>query len=260
MDRLDDALQFEPGRRGVAQRRFSVSLARTTEVRRAAQRLRWRVFAEEFGARLQAREPGIDEDIFDAHCEHLVARDDASGETIGTYRLLSPQRAAQLGCYYAETEFDLTRLAPIRERMVEVGRSCIHPDYRNGTVIALLWSGLARYMLVHRYRYLAGCASIGLADGGRNAASVWAQLRETHLAPIEYQVFPRCRLPLEDLDPAARAALPPLLKGYLRCGAWICGEPAWDLDFNAADLFVLLDIARVESRYARHFLGGSVAS
>lgn len=260
MDRLDDALQFDPRGHGVTRRRFSVGLARSAEDRRAAQRLRWKVFAEELGARLQSREAGIDEDIFDAHCDHLVARDDASGETIGTYRLLPPRRAARLGCYYAEAEFDLTRLAPVRERMVEVGRSCIHPEYRNGAVIALLWSGLARYVLAHGYRYLAGCASISLSDGGRTAGAVWASLRETHLAPVEYQVFPRCRLPLEELEAAPRAKLPPLLKGYLRCGAWICGEPAWDPDFNTADLFVLLPVARIESRYARHFLGGSVAS
>jgi putative hemolysin len=259
MDRLDDASRFYPGGHRIARRRFSVGFARRPEERRAAQRLRWNVFAEEFGACLRSREPGVDADIFDAHCEHLVVRDEASGETIGTYRLLAPQRAARLGCYYAEGEFDLTRLAPIREHMVEVGRSCIHPDYRNGTVIALLWSGLARYMLAHRYRYLAGCASIGMADGGRTATAAWAQLRETHLAPIEYQVFPRCRLPLENLEAAGRATLPALLKGYLRCGAWICGEPAWDPDFNTADLFVLLPLGRVESRYARHFFGGSLA-
>lgn len=260
MDRLDETLQLEPGGVRTAARRFSVGFARSALERRAAQRLRWKVFAEEFGARLSGRQPGIDEDIFDAHCEHLVVRDTHADETVGTYRVLPPENAARLGCYYSETEFDLTRLAPIRERMVEVGRSCIHPGYRGGAVIALLWSGLARYMLARRYRYLVGCASIALSDGGRSAASIWARLRETHLAPIEYQVFPRCRLALEDLDASGPVQLPALLKGYLRCGAWVCGEPAWDPDFNTADLFVLLPIARVESRYARHFLGGSLAS
>ena len=254
MDRIDDLLLQHPATGARARRRLSVGFARTPQALRAAQALRWRVFAEELGARLDAREPGIDRDFFDAHCDHLVARDDENGEVVGTYRLLAPEAAKRVGSYYSEGEFDLTRLRLLRARMVEAGRSCIHPEYRNGAVIALLWAGLARYMLAHGYEYLAGCASMGMADGGHAAASVYARLSERHMAPIEYRVFPRCRLPLERLDAGAGGELPALVQGYLRAGAWICGEPSWDPDFNTADFFVLLPLANIAPRYARHFL------
>jgi len=257
MDRIDHAL-LDSGAAGPRSgNRLSVSLARDDAERREAQRLRWKVFAEEMGARLASREPGVDHDIFDPFCEHLIARDERTGEVIGTYRLLSPENAVRIGCYYSEQEFDLTRLRLLRERMVEVGRSCIHPDYRSGAVIALLWSGLARYMLRGGYAYIAGCASTSMADGGHGAAAIYDRLRDKHLAPLEYGVFPRNPLPLDKLGRSRTAELPPLLKGYLRCGAWICGEPAWDPEFNTADLFVLLPFARLAPRYARHFLGAT---
>ena len=142
--------------------------------------------------------------------------------------------------------------------MVEIARSCVQPDYRTGATIALLWSGLAQYMIHRGYDYLIGCASISMADGGHAAASMYSRLGDS-MSPLEYRVFPRHRLlPREDAAaaPAASARIPTLLKGYLRLGAWIGGEPAWDPDFNSADLFVLLPLARLEGRYARHY-GGS---
>lgn len=255
MDRIDDLLLQQPARGARRARGLRVGLARTPQVKRAAQALRWRVFAEELGARLRSRTPGIDEDEFDAHCEHLVVQDEDGGEVVGTYRLLAPEAARRVGSYYSETEFDLTRLRHLRARMVEAGRSCIHPDFRDGAVIALLWAGIARYMLAQRYAYLAGCASIGMGDGGHSAAAAYERMRREHIAPVEYHVFPRCPAPLEGLDAHGRAGIPALLRGYLRAGAWICGEPAWDRDFNTADFFVLLPLANLAPRYARHFLG-----
>jgi len=118
----------------------------------------------------------------------------------------------------------------------------------------LLWTGLARYMLQNGYDYLIGCASMSMADGGHAAASVYRRL-QAHMAPLEYHVFPRCPLPLDSLNQTLPAAVPPLIKGYLRAGAWVCGDPAWDPDFNTADLPILMPLARLDSRYARHFLG-----
>ena len=248
MDRLDEALLADACTPRRTARRLSVGLATDEDERRAAQRLRWRVFAEELGARLASAEPGIDQDIFDAYCEHLVVKDGA--EVVGTYRLLPPQGAKRIGLYYSETEFDLTRLRGIRSRMVELGRSCIAPEYRSGAVIALLWSGVARYVLAHGYTYLAGCASIGVP----HAASAVTQL-EKHLAPPEFRVTPRRALPARESAASSDSTLPPLVKGYLRAGAWVCGEPAWDPEFNTADFFMLLPVARIEARYARHFFG-----
>ena len=233
--------------------RLHVGLAQSESEIRAAKKLRYRVFAEELGARLNCREPGIDHDLYDPYCEHLVVRDEAAGRIVGTYRILSPQAAKRVGGYYSENEFDLTRLQLLREGMVEIGRSCIDPDYRTGATIALLWAGLARYMAEGSYRHLIGCASIGMADGGHIAANLYSRLGE-HMAPPEYRVFPRHPLPVEHLFNDQPAELPPLIKGYLRAGAYVGGEPAWDPDFNTADLLIMLPMTRIDERYARHFL------
>lgn len=233
---------------------YQISFARTPSEVREAQRLRWKVFAEEMGAHLSVTEPGYDIDLYDPWCEHLLVRDEDSGDVVGTYRILSPESAQRIGSFYSDQEFHLTRLGNLRKRMVEIGRSCVHPDYRTGAVITLLWSGLADYMLKSGYDYLIGCASVGMQDGGHNAAGVWHAVKEDHLAPIEWRVVPRCRLPLEDLSAEVAPVIPPLIKGYLRLGAYVCGEPAWDPDFNTADLLILLPMQNLQSRYARHFL------
>ncbi len=226
---------------------LSVGIADTVDVVRSAQELRYRVFADELGARLATPVPGVDADAYDPFCRHLVVRDDASGEIVGTYRILTPEAAREIG-YYSEGEFDLTRLESLRPSLVEIGRSCVHPDHRTGVTITLLWAGLARFMREHGYEYLMGCASVSMADGGHAAASLYESLSggsHSHLAPAEYRVSPRCPLPLASLRRDLSVDTPPLIKGYLRAGAWICGEPAWDPDFK---------MARVSDRYARHFL------
>jgi putative hemolysin len=233
---------------------LTVALARDIHEVREAQRLRYRVFAQEMGARVPGREQGIDCDIYDAYCEHLLVRDGESGEVVGTYRILNGARARRLGGFYSDEEFDLTRLNPVRDLTVEVGRSCVHPDFRNGATIALLWSGLGAYMTQHNYRYLIGCASIGLGDGGHGAAAAYRQLQSSCLSPVEYRVFPRLELPVPDPLEEAQALLPPLIKGYVRVGAYVCGAPAWDPDFNTADLLMFLPLERMNPRYARHFL------
>lgn len=236
-----------------ARPKLHVTLAQSASEILAAQKLRWRVFAEELGAVLPSRTPGIDQDFYDAYCEHLIVRDEANGRIVGTYRILSPEAARRVGSYYSENEFDLTRFAHLRPRMVEVGRSCIDADYRTGATIALLWAGLARYMREHGHEYLIGCASISMRDGGHNAVGIYQALAG-HLAPPEYRVFPRHPLPLERIAALPNPEVPPLIKGYLRAGAWICGEPAWDPDFNTADLLILMPMSRVDARYSRHFV------
>jgi putative hemolysin len=248
-----EQLQKESGSQRPERHRLAVGFARTPSEIHDAQRLRYRIFAGEMGANLQTRVPGIDQDIYDQYCEHLVVRDRGSGEVVGNYRILSPENARHVG-YYAENEFDLTRLQHLRPRLVEIGRSCVHPDYRNGATIALLWSGLARYMTERGYDYLMGCASISMADGGHAAASLYNRLTG-NLGPQEYRVFPRCPLPLAALKKDQSAEMPPLIKAYLRAGAWVCGEPAWDPDFNTADLPILMPMGKVSGRYAKHYLG-----
>ncbi|MEW6119342.1 MAG: GNAT family N-acyltransferase [Pseudomonadota bacterium] len=235
--------------------RYHVSLAVDDAEIREAQRLRYKVFAEEMGARLSTILPGHDIDLYDPFCDHLLVRELESGEVVGTYRILSPESAKRVGSYYSEQEFDLTRLNFLRPRMAELGRSCVHPDHRSGSVIARLWLGLADYMTRHGHEYIVGCASIAMSDGGHVAARVYRQIAERHLAPIEWRAVPRYRLPVESLDDGQAALLPPLIKGYTRLGAMVCGEPAWDPDFNTADLLMLLPMAQLNRGYARRFLG-----
>ncbi|WP_156753462.1 GNAT family N-acetyltransferase [Actinokineospora pegani] len=216
----------------------------------AAQRLRHQVFAGEMGATLHTPVAGLDIDAFDELCDHLVVRHDPSGEIVGTYRMLPPGRADGL---YSDTEFDLSALAGLRPSLVETGRSCVHPDHRSGAVVSLVWAGIARYMFLSGHSHLAGCASVPLADGGDLASGVWDTVRAKHYAPDELRVRPL--VPWEPTPSPARAVVPPLLRGYLRLGAKVCGPPAHDRDFAVADFFVLLGLADIDERYLRFFLG-----
>jgi putative hemolysin len=241
-------------REGRVRPSLRLSLAQNDGEIREAQRLRYKIFGEEMGARLSTRVPEHDTDLFDPYCDHLLVRDENTGKVVGTYRILSPEAAKRVGSYYSENEFSLTRLQHLRPRMVEIGRSCIHADYRSGAAIALLWSGLGEYMVTRGHTYLIGCASISMADGGHNAANLYQQLHESQHAPLEYRVFPRHPLPFEHLANGQPALVPPLLKGYLRAGGRVCGEPAWDPDFNTADLLLMLPMERLSERYQRHFI------
>ena len=245
------------GPASLAGSRLTVSLARSREEVKEAQRLRHRVFVEEMGAHA-GRTGNLERDRYDPFCIHLIARDGATGEVVGTYRVLTPERAAALGSLMAEREFDLTPLAPLRGGIVEVGRACIDADYRCGSTIMLLWSGLAALTQSRGLSHLFGCVTVGWGERESDPHALYERLAQRHLAPAEYRVLPRTEPPRR--EGAACAPIPALLKGYLRAGAWICGEPAWDPEFETADLPVLLPLQRVESRYARHFLRGAGAA
>lgn len=242
--------------------RFDVAWARDEDDVRQAQQLRYQVFAEEMGARLalpHGSPTGHDIDLFDPFCEHLLVRapgaGSALGPVIGTYRVLTPANALRVGSLYSDGEFDLTRLRPLRPRMVELGRSCVHPDWRSGGAILALWGALAEFMHRNELDTMIGCASVSMRDGGHFAASLWTRLRTTHLAPIHWQVTPRVALPVDDLRQDLCVDAPALIKGYLRCGARVLGAPAWDPDFNTADLPMLLRIDDLPARYRRRFRG-----
>ena len=236
-----------------SQRRLYVNLAHTQAEIEEAQRLRYKVFAEEMGAQLSGT-GGLDIDGFDQFCDHLIVRDSGTNQVIGTYRILSPSKANEAGGYYSAGEFDLSRLSHLFDRTVEVGRACVHQNYRNGGTITMLWAGLAKYMQIHNYEYMIGCGSISMSDGGHSAASLYNKLKDEYLSPLEYRVFARNPLPIQALHNNLQVACPPLIKGYLRLGAYICGEPAWDPYFNTADMLVMLPLSRINPRYAAHFL------
>lgn len=243
----------------VAATGIEVQWARHLDEVREAQRLRYEIFAGEMGARLNTSLAAHDIDLFDDYCEHLLVRDGATRQVVGTYRVLTPAQAKRVGSTYSDTEFDLVRLRGVRSKMVELGRSCVHPDHRHGGVIMALWGALAEFMVRNQLDTMIGCASIPMLHNGivsgDMAASIWHQLRQTHLAPIEYRVLPRLPLPVEELDQSLAVEPPALIKGYLRLGAKILGAPAWDPDFNTADLPMMMRIADLPARYRKHFLG-----
>lgn len=231
-----------------------MGLARSAQELEAIQRLRFDIFTEEMDARFPSAAQGLDADGFDPWCEHFLVKDLGSDSVVGTYRLLMPDNVVKAGGYYTESEFDLSGLACLRPSLVEVGRSCIHPDFRQGAVIMLLWSGIAGFMRKHGLRYALGCASVSLRDGGAAAAQVWRHISGGMKSEADFtRVTPHHPYPVTRAGQALPARMPPLIKGYLKLGADICGMPAWDPDFNTADFPVLLDIERMDSRYRRHF-------
>ena len=242
---------------------IEVTWARHLDEIREAQRLRYNVFVGEMGAKLPNTMPGHDVDLFDDFCEHLLVRDSATRQVIGTYRVLTPAQAKRVGSTYSDTEFDLTRLRTMRSRMVELGRSCVHSDHRHGGVIMALWSALGDFMVRNQLDTMIGCASIpmnmegphGRVGGGHVAASIWNKVREKHLASIEFHVRPRMPLPIDRLDGTLEVDPPALIKGYLRLGSKVLGPPAWDPDFNAADLPLMMRLCDLPARYRKHFLG-----
>jgi putative hemolysin len=235
-----------------AKPRFEVRFARHPDEIAETQRLRHLIFAGELGARIDG---DLDADRFDPHCRHLIVVDTALCKLAACTRLLTDDRALDAGGFYSEGEFQLDLLHALPGRVLEIGRTCVDPAYRSGAVIALLWSGLADFVIREGFDYLFGCASIGLDDGGANAHAVLTELRSRHLAPPWHRVQPRIPLPRSDAPPAAKPKLPPLIKAYVSLGAKACGEAYWDREFNCADVFMLLNVGELCPRYARRFMG-----
>ena len=179
---------------------YSLLIADDSRQVEAAQRLRHDVFATELGANLRATSDGRDVDEFDEFCDHLIVRDDTTGEVVGTYRMMTPKGAERAGRRYGDGEFNLSGLRPLRDQLVETGRSCVHPDHRSGAVVNLMWAGLARYLHLNNLRWLGGCASVTLADGGATAAGVWARVAAKHLSPPALRVQPRRNWLADDHD------------------------------------------------------------
>lgn len=243
--------------------RLQAGWARTTDEVRAAQRLRWRVFVDELGARLTppaGTPPGHDADRFDDHCEHLLVwasrNDGSAAEAVGTYRVLTSAASRRAGGWYGESEFDLGPLLHLEAGMAELGRACVAAPWRSGGVILGLWGALAAFMERQRIAVVFGCASVPMRDGGHYAASLWRQLARRHLAEPSLRVRPRLPLPVDELRGDLYVEPPPLVKGYLRCGAEVLGPPAWDPDFNCADLPLMLRIDRLPEGYRRRLQGG----
>jgi Putative hemolysin len=234
--------------------RFSVSFAESPEEIRETQKLRYRIFAGELGAEIDGGPDQLDADRFDPHCKHLMVRESASGRVIACTRILTDDQARRTGGFYSSGEFDLSMLDSLPGRVMEVGRTCVDAEFRNGAVIACLWGGLADFFSRHGFDYLFGCASIGLEDGGANAHALLAQIKDKYMAPAWQRVRPLTPFPAADVHPLPKARMPALLKAYFNIGAKACGEAYWDREFNTADVFVLVSVGDLQARFNRHFV------
>ena len=205
-----------------------------------AQRLRYEVFTSEPGFELSAT---TDADRFDQYCDHLLVREDVSGDLVGCYRMLPPPGAIAAGGLYTATEFDIRALDPLRPSLVEMGRAVVRQEHRSGAVVLLMWAGILAYLDRCGYDYVTGCVSVPLAQARAVRDFVLQRYRS------DYQVRPHRPVPLDDIPAPARVEVPPLMRGYLRLGARVCGEPAHDPDFGVADFLALLDKRQADTRY-----------
>jgi putative hemolysin len=233
---------------------FRISLAQTPEDLIECQRLRYNVFNLELGEGLATSDrSGLDIDPFDSFCDHLMVRDLETGKLVGTYRLQTGDVARKNLGYYGNQLFDFSVYNAIRNEVLELGRACVHVDYRNIMVLHALWKGIAVYATRHDSRYLLGCSSISSQD--ENAGVVmYNSLKEKYLVHPSLQTNPQpgceCR---STGDPADVARPPRLFRAYLEISGRICGPPAIDREFKTIDFLTLVDLAHLPDRVRTRF-------
>ena len=246
--------------------RYRLRLARSTEDREAAYRLRFKVFNIELGEGLErSYRTGIDTDHFDVFCEHLLVEDKTDGRVVGTYRMQSGSIAQMNLGYYSEQEFEFAPYEPLRRDILELGRASIDREHRTPEVLTLLWRGIAQYAHDMGLRYLLGCSSLNSKDPGRG----WQMYRELDRYRVspEFETMPTgaYECPSEHAgvvtqlssDPCNQSELPKvpkLLKTYLTIGARICAPPAWDREFGTIDFLTLLDLKMLSQAARNRFL------
>lgn len=258
-----------PATRSSSGPHYSLLLSTDPSLIEAAQRLRYDVFSSTAGFALPtAADGGAGRDIdrFDEYCDHLLVRDDDTGELVGCYRMLPPAGAIAAGGLYTATEFDVRDFDALRPSLVEMGRAVVRDGHRNGGVVLLMWAGILAYLDRCDYDYVTGCVSVPVQTGGEAPGSQIRGVRDFVLRrhPSRYRVRPYrpvCLdgVALDDIAPPARPTVPPLMRGYLRLGARACGEPAHDPDFGVGDFCVLLGKSDADTRYLKRLRSVSAA-
>ncbi|MGZ8096494.1 MAG: GNAT family N-acetyltransferase [Methylosarcina sp.] len=237
-------------------KKLACFIADSEDLIKEAQELRYRIFAKEMGAKLKTESEGLDYDEVDEYCDHLIVYDNINRKIVGYTRLLNQDQAQRLGRFYSQDEFELDQVLALPGRFLEIGRTCVDPDYRGSAVLTTLWSALAQYASEGRFDYLLGCASITPGPSGYAVDAVYRNFDAKNRPPSNLQVKPT--VPVPDVLRCQRdeSGIPPLLKAYLRFGALVCGEPYWDKDFNCMDVFILLPLEQLQERYSKHYLKG----
>lgn len=222
---------------------YVTRLACTEAEIRAAQTLRFEVFNLELNEGLaHSYTTGLDADPFDAVCDHLLVEHVPSGSIVGTYRLQTGTNAGKNLGYYSAQEFDFSPFEPMRHKIVELGRACVHKQHRNLVVLGLLWKGIADYATQNGGRYLIGCSSITSQDPAAGA-SAYSELCRKNLVDSPWRTRP---LPAFECDLNAvteeKTEIPKLLRAYMTVGAKICGPPALDPHFQTIDFLTFIDL------------------
>lgn len=245
---------------------LQVTLAEHEDFISAAQALRYDVFVSERGAKASREMTTCarDFDRFDAHCDHLLVLEHGAAElqprVVGTYRLLRRESMARAGQFYSADEFDISAVAAHAGDIMELGRSCVHPEYRNRAVMQLLWRGIGAYVAKHNIELMFGCASFQGVNPAEHAQAL-SYLHHFHLAPpdLRMKALPERYttmnlLPKEGLN-AARcfAALPPLIKGYLRLGGYVSDGAVIDHDYNTIDVGIVVKTRLVTDKYVQRY-------
>ncbi len=242
---------------------FRVKLVETDEEYDETLRMRFEVFNLEMGEGLASSEAtGRDEDDYDKYCDHLIVKDIENNEKIvATYRILTKHNALEGIGFYSETEFDISNLKNLDAEIIELGRTCVHKDYRSKHAMTFLWAGLSRVVELTNAKYLFGCGSIHSNDIN-DISRIYRYFKDKYLSDEKYRVYPLeknrmkeldLNIPLEDEKKVFRM-IPPILKGYIRVSAVCCGEPAWDPEFGCADLLIMLNAHNITKRYTDHFM------
>jgi putative hemolysin len=209
----------------------------------SAQRLRYAVFNLEMGIGLEASAAtGLDADVFDETCEHLMVIERESGDVVGTYRMRTGLRALECHGYYSEKQFDFAPYEERRASILELGRACVRKDHRSFAVIGLLWRGIVDYATAHNCRYLVGCSSVSSQDPALGWAMYRRFERENQVASSEWLTAPRPAYAMPPAEPLAHCpSAPRLLAAYLGVGARICAPPALDREFRTLVFLTMLD-------------------
>jgi putative hemolysin len=236
---------------------FVVKLAEGSEELESAIRLRSTVFRDDFGAKVATHHPLWDFDELDRRAEHLIVRCSTTGQTVGTYRLLLSNGTQG---FYSQSEFDLSRFLTRPGMKLELSRACVHPHYRNGAVVILLWKGLSEFIRRFQATVLFGCSSV-LSEDPSHIKIIMNHLEAKGCIEDRYGITstPDFKMPLDHikLDSLSKMEgipeLPPLLRMYLKAGARIAPEPAHDRDFRCVDLFTILEIDQIHETMARRF-------
>lgn len=241
---------------------FSVFLAKDDSDLREAKALRYEVFVREMGAdgALVDHEAGLEQDHFDAFCDHMLIAETSTNRIIGVYRLMRSDQAEAAGGFYGRSEYDLSPLISSGRRLLELGRSCLHPDFRGGKALFHLWSGLNDYVVAHEIEVLFGVASFAGQDL-KALAGTLSVLHHDYLAPEVLRCRSLAYQPMDLLPPEqvnrrqAMVDCPALIKAYLRLGGKV-GDGAYiDHAFNTTDVCMILDTTKMTARQKRIYAG-----